>query len=76
MTAYRCSGPTLAAMMILAVSSLTAQAQDGKKNAAATTADKAAITALLSRYQDALNASSTEASMPLYTEDGVFMPPY
>ena len=35
-----------------------------------------AINALLARYNDALNASSTDAVMPLYTEDGVFMPPY
>jgi uncharacterized protein (TIGR02246 family) len=35
-----------------------------------------AITAVLSKYNEALNASSTEAVMPLYAEDGVFMPPY
>ena len=35
-----------------------------------------AITALLAKYNTALNASSTEAVMPLYAEDGVFMPPY
>jgi uncharacterized protein (TIGR02246 family) len=35
-----------------------------------------AITALLAQYNEALNASSTEAVMPLYAEDGVFMPPY
>jgi uncharacterized protein (TIGR02246 family) len=34
------------------------------------------ITALLAQYNDALNASSTDAVMPLYAEDGVFMPPY
>jgi uncharacterized protein (TIGR02246 family) len=39
-------------------------------------ATKEAITALLARYNDALNASSTDAVMPLYAEDGVFMPPY
>jgi uncharacterized protein (TIGR02246 family) len=38
-------------------------------------ADHAAIRRVLSSYQDALNASNTEAVMPLYTEDGVFMPP-
>ena len=38
-------------------------------------ADEAAIRSVLSSYQDALNASNTEAAMPLYTEDGVFMPP-
>ena len=34
------------------------------------------ITALLAKYNEALNASSTEAVMTLYAEDGVFMPPY
>ncbi|MBV9303944.1 MAG: SgcJ/EcaC family oxidoreductase [Acidobacteriaceae bacterium] len=34
------------------------------------------ITALLADYNDALNASSTEAVMKLYADDGVFMPPY
>jgi uncharacterized protein (TIGR02246 family) len=37
--------------------------------------DEAAIRKVLSTYQDALSASNTEAVMPLYTEDGVFMPP-
>jgi uncharacterized protein (TIGR02246 family) len=35
-----------------------------------------AVTALLAKYNDALNASSTDAVIPLYAEDGVFMPPY
>ena len=39
-------------------------------------ATKEAITALLAKYNDALNASSTDAVMPLYAADGVFMPPY
>jgi uncharacterized protein (TIGR02246 family) len=34
-----------------------------------------AVTDLLAKYNEALNASSSEAVMPLYTEDGVFMPP-
>ena len=38
-------------------------------------ADEAAIRSVLSSYQDALNASNTDAVMPLYPEDGVFMPP-
>jgi uncharacterized protein (TIGR02246 family) len=33
-----------------------------------------AVGAALARYQDALNASDTNAVMPLYTDDGVFMP--
>src|ERR1700739_2933834 len=35
-----------------------------------------AITSLLAKYNEALNASSTDRVMPLYAEDGVFMPPY
>src|ERR1700746_2834409 len=35
-----------------------------------------AVTALLAKYNEALNASSTDAVMRLYAEDGVFMPPY
>jgi len=37
---------------------------------------KEAVTALLAKYNDALNASSTDAVMPLYAEEGVFMAPY
>jgi uncharacterized protein (TIGR02246 family) len=37
--------------------------------------DEAAIRSVMSSYEEALNASSAAAVMPLYTEDGVFMPP-
>ena len=40
------------------------------------TANEKAVAGVLAKYQDALNASDTEAVMPLYAEDGVFMPPY
>jgi uncharacterized protein (TIGR02246 family) len=39
-------------------------------------ANEDAVAAVLTRYEAALNASDTEAVMPLYAEDGVFMPPY
>jgi uncharacterized protein (TIGR02246 family) len=39
----------------------------------ASAADEAAIKGVLSKYQDALNASSTPQVMPLYTDDGIFM---
>jgi uncharacterized protein (TIGR02246 family) len=39
-------------------------------------ADDAKIAAVISRYQEALNASSTDQAMALYAEDGVLMPPY
>jgi uncharacterized protein (TIGR02246 family) len=38
--------------------------------------DRAAILGLMASYEAALNASDTDAVMPLYTEDGVFMPPF
>jgi uncharacterized protein (TIGR02246 family) len=37
--------------------------------------DEAAIRGVLASYQDALVASNTEAVLPLYAEDGVFMAP-
>jgi uncharacterized protein (TIGR02246 family) len=40
-----------------------------------TSTDEGAIGTVMSSYEAALNASSTEAAMPLYTEDGVFMAP-
>lgn len=40
------------------------------------TGDAAAIRAVLSSYNTALNASSTDAVMRLYAPDGVFMPCY
>ena len=39
-------------------------------------ADEEAVASVLANYQDALNASSTDAVMRLYSEEGVFMPPY
>ena len=38
--------------------------------------DESAIRGVMSSYEEALNASSTAAVLPLYAEDGVFMPPY
>jgi hypothetical protein len=38
--------------------------------------DKAAITAVISKYNEALNASNVNDCLALYAEDGVFMPPY
>jgi uncharacterized protein (TIGR02246 family) len=43
-------------------------AQAGKQ------ATEDAVRAVLGRYQDALNASDTNAVMKLYAEDGIFMP--
>ena len=43
---------------------------------AATTQDEAAIREMMGAYSAALNGGRTAAVLPLYTEDGVFMPPY
>jgi hypothetical protein len=39
-----------------------------------TSADEAAIRGVMSAYEAALNALHTKAVMPLYADDGVFMP--
>jgi uncharacterized protein (TIGR02246 family) len=38
--------------------------------------DEAAIRGVLAAYNAALNGGKTSAVLPLYTDDGVFMPPY
>lgn len=38
--------------------------------------DKAGIERTLAAYNSALNGGETSAVMPLYTEDGIFMPPF
>lgn len=43
---------------------------------AAESKDKAGIEITLSAYNAALNGGDTAAVLPLYTEDGIFMPPY
>lgn len=40
------------------------------------TANEEAVAEVLHAYNIALNSSDTNAVMPLYAEDGVFMPPY
>ena len=42
----------------------------------ATSTDEARIRTTLTSYNDALNGGKTAAVLPLYTDDGVFMPPY
>jgi uncharacterized protein (TIGR02246 family) len=38
--------------------------------------DEAAIRGVMASYNDALKGGKTAAVMPLYADDGVFMPPY
>lgn len=40
------------------------------------TVNEKAVAEVLGAYNIALNSSDTDAVMPLYAEDGVFMPPY
>ena len=40
------------------------------------TPNEQAVAEVLAAYNVALNSSDTNAVMPLYTDDGVFMPPY
>jgi uncharacterized protein (TIGR02246 family) len=40
------------------------------------TANERAVAETLSAYNQALNSSDPNAVMPLYAQDGVFMPPY
>ena len=62
----------VAAVALLTVTGGGAEAAAGYNDPAG---NKAAITAVMFAYQDALNASDTEASLRLYAEDGVLMPP-
>lgn len=39
-------------------------------------ANEKAVADVLAKYEAALNASDADAVMPLYADDGVFMPPY
>ena len=43
---------------------------------AAIAKDDAEIRSVLASYNDALNGGKTAAVLPLYTDDGTFMPPY
>lgn len=69
----------LAAVGVLAASIAGMAARSDRapqSGAEATADDSAAIRKVLSNYEEALNSSSTKPVMPLYAEDGVFMPPY
>jgi hypothetical protein len=45
-------------------------------NGTAAADDKMEIESTLAAYSKALNGGQTSAVLPLYTEDGIFMPPY
>jgi len=50
------------------------QTDNQKKENQMETSEKQEITNLLFTYRDALNASDAKKVLPLYTQDGVFMP--
>ena len=73
--------PILVAASILAVSAHSGLApaqttETSVSSQAATVGDEAAIRRVLTSYGDALNGGKTAAVLPLYADDGVFMPPY
>ena len=73
--------PILVAASILAVSAHSGLApaqtmETTVSSNAATVGDEAAIRRVLGSYSDALNGGKTAAVLPLYADDGVFMPPY
>jgi uncharacterized protein (TIGR02246 family) len=73
--------PIVVAASILAVSAHSGLApaqtiESTVSSNAATVGDEAAIRRVLASYSDALKGGKTAAVLPLYAEDGVFMPPY
>src|SRR6266545_4707968 len=62
-------GSAMAAAMLLAGSGFAARAQSSQESPAGNTG---AIKEVISVYEAALNASSADAMMPLYADDGVF----
>lgn len=50
------------------------QSNNSKQNNMEQTSEKSAIEKLLFSYRDALNTSDVNKVLPLYTNDGVFMP--
>ena len=66
-----------AVLLAASIAGMAAQSTRATDNGAPATADdNTAIRKLLFTYEAALNSSDTNAVMPLYSEDGVFMPPY
>jgi uncharacterized protein (TIGR02246 family) len=72
--------PVLAATLMTFVGSTDANSKSGgvaqATVSAPAAADETAIRAALAAYNAALNGGSTAAVLPLYTSDGIFMPPY
>ena len=74
-------GSALIAASVLAISAHPGKALAQSTDAcvmspAAIAEDEDAIRSVMASYNDALNGGKTSAVMPLYADDGVFMPPY
>lgn len=80
MTTHRFITSTLLAASFFPVLAIEADAQERPDSVVATVQSAAedvkAIHDVLGRYEGALNASETNAVMPLYADDGVFMPAF
>ncbi len=66
----------LSVVMLMGCQAPSEQTTTNHNNTATmnTSNDQAAIKSLLFAYRDALNASTVDQVLPLYTTDGVFMP--
>ena len=67
---------TITAASILAAVGSAQAADSCALSEAIITKDEAEIRSVLASYNDALNGGKTAAVLPLYTDDGTFMPPY
>jgi uncharacterized protein (TIGR02246 family) len=71
------------ALMVASIFAVSAPGQASAQTAAPSAAgdattvnDENAIKSVLASYNDALNGGKTASVLPLYTDDGIFMPPY
>lgn len=62
------------ATLVLALAACQNETKNSKQNDMEQTIEKSAIEKLLFSYRDALYTSDVNKVMPLYTNDGVFMP--
>jgi uncharacterized protein (TIGR02246 family) len=79
MTARRCLKCALTLTLLVMLAPLPSQAAKGSACAmtqATIARDEAGIRETMAAYNATLNDGKTAAVLPLYTEDGVFMPPY
>jgi uncharacterized protein (TIGR02246 family) len=79
MTAHHRLNRALALTLLVTLAPLPSQPAKGSACAmteATVAGDEAGIRGTMAAYNAALNGGKTAAVLPLYAEDGVFMPPY